>query len=56
MITENTKPLFDAAAIVAAIGSLLNYLPLIAAAASLVWTLIRIWETKTVQGWLGNKT
>ena len=54
-MNDHVKPVFDAAAIVGAVGSLLNYLPLIAAAASLVWTLIRIYETRTVQGWLGNR-
>ena len=53
-MNDHVKPVFDAAAIVGAVGSLLNYLPLIAAAASLVWTLIRIYETRTVQGWLGK--
>ena len=30
----------------------LQYLPYIAAAVSIVWGLIRIYETKTVQGWM----
>jgi hypothetical protein len=34
------------------LGSLIQILPSIAAALSIVWTVIRIYETKTVQGWL----
>jgi hypothetical protein len=30
-------------------------LPSIAAAFTIVWTIIRIWETDTVQRWLGRK-
>jgi hypothetical protein len=30
-------------------------LPAVAAIFTIVWTAIRIWETKTVQGWLNNK-
>ena len=54
-MNDNVKPIIDAAAICSALGALLDYLPVIAAAASLVWTMIRIYETRTVQGWLGNR-
>jgi hypothetical protein len=30
-------------------------LPAVAALFTIVWTAIRIWETETVQGWLGKK-
>jgi len=30
-------------------------LPAIAAIFTIVWTAIRIYETKTVQGWIGRK-
>ena len=34
------------------LGTLMNFLPAVAALASLIWTCIRIYETKTVQDWL----
>jgi hypothetical protein len=34
------------------LGSLVDMLPSIAASVSIVWGLIRIYETKTVQGWI----
>lgn len=36
------------------IGTLAQWLPSVAAVLSIVWTVIRIVETKTVQGWLGR--
>lgn len=33
-------------------GVLLGALPVIAAILSIIWTAIRIWETKTVQDWV----
>lgn len=52
MNSDNIKHLFDGVSIASAFGALVGYLPAIAAGASLVWTLIRIYETKTVQRWL----
>jgi hypothetical protein len=37
------------------VGTLVEMLPSIAALFTIVWTLIRIWETKTVQNLLGRK-
>lgn len=51
-MSDQAKNVFDGASIVGVLGSLAGYLPNIAAAASLIWTLIRIYETKTVQRWL----
>ena len=34
------------------LGTLASYLPAVAAIFSIVWTAIRIFETKTVQGWV----
>lgn len=53
---EYTKHVIDAASVGAAFAALAGWLPSIAAAASLVWTCIRIYETKTVQGWLRPKS
>jgi TctA family transporter len=51
-LQEAEKHLLDAAAIGAWIGALAGWLPVIAAALSIVWTVIRILETRTVQRWL----
>lgn len=55
MSVEHTKAVVDGISLTTAIGTLAGALPAIAAFFSLVWTLIRIYETKTVQGWLGRK-
>ena len=36
------------------VGALVDLLPAIAAVFTIVWTGIRIYETKTVQKWLGK--
>lgn len=46
------KPMLDVFSIATVVGTLANMLPAAAAAFSIVWSLIRIYETKTVQGWL----
>jgi len=54
-ISEPTKHIVDALSIMTVLGTLMDYLPAVAALLSIVWSLIRIYESKTVQGWLGNK-
>ena len=54
-INEHTKHLIDGASIATVMGTLMNWLPAVAALFSIVWTTIRIYETKTVQGWLKSK-
>lgn len=53
-INDHTKHVIDWTSIGIALGTLIQILPSIAAALSIVWTLIRIYETKTVQRWLGK--
>jgi hypothetical protein len=53
-INEHTKHVIDWTSIGIVLGSLIQILPSIAAALSIVWTVIRIYETKTVQRWLGK--
>jgi len=36
-------------------GTLMNLLPAAAAVLSIVWSIIRIYETKTVRKWLGKE-
>jgi hypothetical protein len=52
---EASKHIIDFASIVTVLGTLADMLPAIAAVFTIVWTAIRIYETKTVQGWIGNK-
>ena len=55
MTTESTKTLVDAVSVVTVIGTIGEVLPPLAALFTLVWTSIRIYETKTVQKMLGRK-
>jgi len=48
-VSESTKHVVDAASLFTVLGTLVDFLPAAAAAFTIVWTLIRIWETKTVQ-------
>ena len=54
-LSEGTKHAVDALSVVTVVGTLIEFLPSIAALFTIVWTGIRIWETDTVQGWLGRK-
>jgi hypothetical protein len=51
---EAAKHIVDALSIATVLGTLVDMLPSIAAVFTIVWTAIRIYETKTVQGWLGK--
>ena len=46
---ETAKSVADALSIVTVVGTLMEVLPAIAAMFTIVWTAIRIYETKTVQ-------
>lgn len=48
-VSETTKHAVDAASLFTVLGTLVDFLPAVAAAFTIVWTLIRIWETETVQ-------
>jgi hypothetical protein len=52
---ETLKHVADAASVVTVIGTLTNVLPHAAALFTIIWTSIRIYETDTVQRWLGKK-
>jgi hypothetical protein len=52
---ETVKYVIDGVSFLTVVGTLAEALPAVAAIFTIVWTTIRIWETKTVQGWLGNK-
>lgn len=51
-IVEQVKPIGDVASVATALGALTGFLPGIAAAFTIVWTGIRIYETRTVQNML----
>lgn len=47
--------LVDLASFGVVVGTLAGALPSIAALFTIAWTAIRIYETDTVQGWLGRR-
>ena len=53
--TESTKTLVDGLSLVTVIGTIGEVLPPLAALFTIVWTALRIYETKTVQRLLGRK-
>lgn len=53
-ISEGAKQATDALSIVTVVGTLMDVLPAVAALFTIVWTAIRIYETKTVQGWINR--
>ena len=54
-IDPAVKATGDAVSIVTVVGTLAQVLPAVAALLTIVWTSLRIYETDTVQGWLGKK-
>jgi hypothetical protein len=54
MPTETAKTAVDALSIVTVVGTLAEILPAIAALFTIVWTILRIYETNTVQKLLGR--
>lgn len=53
---ELGKAVVDGLSIATVIATLIEMLPSIAAIFSIVWSVIRIWETDTVQRWVGRKS
>jgi hypothetical protein len=54
-LSEGTKHAVDALSVVTVVGTLVEFLPAVAAIFTIVWTGIRIWETDTVKSWTGRK-
>lgn len=52
---ETTKHVVDALSLVTVVGTLIQLLPAVAALFTIVWTAIRIYETDTVQRWIGKE-
>ena len=53
-LTDATKHVIDGVSIATAVGTMMQILPAIAALFTIIWTTIRIYETKTVQKLLGK--
>jgi glycerol-3-phosphate acyltransferase PlsY len=53
-LSDATKHVIDGASIATAVGTLMQVLPAVAALFTIVWTAIRIYETRTVQKLLGK--
>lgn len=51
---EPTKQVMDAVSVFTVVGTIGELLPPMAALVTIVWTGIRIYETETVQRWLGK--
>jgi hypothetical protein len=49
------KSLVDLLSFATVMGTLADILPSIAALFTIIWTSFRIYETDTVQGWIGKK-
>jgi hypothetical protein len=53
-ISEASKHLLDGVSAITVLGTLTQFLPPLAALFTIVWTILRIYESETVQKWLGN--
>lgn len=51
-MSDHLKPAGDVLSLGTVVATLGGWLPSIAAFVSIVWGCIRIYETRTVQGWL----
>lgn len=54
-LPEGIKHLLDALSIGTMLGTLFQMLPNVAALLTILWTCIRIYESATVQRWLGRE-
>ena len=52
---DTVKHVLDAISVVTVVGTLVDMLPAIAAVFTIIWTVIRIYETDTVQKLLRKK-
>jgi hypothetical protein len=54
-LSESSKHVLDGLSLLTVLGTLVNWLPAVAALLSIIWTTLRIYESKTVQKLLGKK-
>ena len=52
---EEAKVAVDALAVTTTVSTLMGWLPAVAAALSIIWTVIRIFETDTIQNLIHKK-
>jgi hypothetical protein len=52
---EEAKAAIDVVAVTTTVSTLIGWLPAVAAALSIIWTVIRIFETETVKGWFNEQ-
>lgn len=55
-LSDTAKHVGDTLSVVTVVGTLMQYLPAVAALITIIWTSIRIWETDTVQLLVRGKT
>jgi hypothetical protein len=53
-LSEGTKHVLDGLSLITVLGTLMSWLPAVAALLSIIWTLLRIYESNTVQKLLGK--
>jgi len=49
---DHVKTIVDVSSITVVLATLVEWLPAAAALASLIWSIIRIYETETAQRWI----
>jgi|TARA_R110002124_G_scaffold58593_1_gene163091 hypothetical protein len=49
------KTVIDALAVTTTVSTLMGWMPAVAAALSIVWTVVRIFETDTIQNLINRK-
>lgn len=54
-VPDGLKHFVDLLSVTTLLGTLTEMLPHVAASLTIIWTALRIYETRTVQGWLGRK-
>jgi len=52
LMDDHAKTIIDVSSITVVLATLVEWLPAAAALASLIWSIIRIYETETVQRWI----
>jgi hypothetical protein len=52
---EEAKAAIDVVAVTTTVSTLMGWIPAVAAALSIIWTVIRIFETKTIQNLIHKK-
>ena len=53
-LSEGTKHVLDGLSLITVLGTLMSWLPAVAALLSIIWTLLRIYESNTVQKLIGK--